>query len=54
VNTRQRTALDRAIEQAQDRTRRNLNGAAQDEEQETRDAEAEAQQRRQSFHVVND
>lgn len=54
MNTRQRQVLDRSVQEAQDRTRRNLNRAAQDEEQETRDAETEAQQRRKAFHVVND
>jgi hypothetical protein len=53
VNDRQRKALDRATEKAQERTRHNWNRMVQVDEQELRDAEDEARQRRQAFHVVS-
>jgi hypothetical protein len=54
MNDRQRAALDRAAEFAQERSRPNWNRVVEAEEQVLRDAEAEAQERRSQFHVVSD
>jgi hypothetical protein len=54
VNDRQRKALERAAESAQERSRRNWNRMVQSDEQLTRDANTEAEQRRSAFHIVRD
>lgn len=54
MNDHQRQALERAAEFAQERSRQNWNRMVQAEEQELRDAEAEAERRRSQFRVVDD
>lgn len=61
MNQRQREALDRAAEFAQERSRSNWNRIVGQMEQDVRDerqadqeAETEAQQRRSQFQVVHD
>lgn len=53
MNQRQREALDRAAEFAQNRSRRNWNRLVEAEEQVLRDAETEAQERRSQFRIVD-
>lgn len=56
MNQRQRDALDRAAEFAQERSRQNWNRIVQQleqVEQANRDAEAEAQERRGQFRVID-
>jgi hypothetical protein len=54
VNDRQRAALERAAEFAQERSRHNWNRIVEDAEQELRGADHEAARRRGHFHIVND
>jgi hypothetical protein len=52
MTTRQRKALERQVEFAQERTRRNMNRMVQQQEDEYRAVEEEAAKRRGAFRVV--